>query len=179
MAAVAAAVVAFLLPGAAQVRATTQVHPTAGVDTCAHLSTVTAYAPGWPEIRGTTNRGQLWVFGFGAAAKLPTAAVFDGLVAQPQPLKWVWHMTGTGPFKVVAIGPSGQRVHPVWGPAHHSGGVELEPPRGRVGHGLVLLGARLLPDSRDPWQDARRRLSAVAIAAVVRRSPRLGERPLT
>ena len=85
MAAVAAAVVAVLLPGAAQVRATTQIHATEGVDACAHLSTVTAYATGWPEIRATTNRGQLWVFGFGAAAKLPMAAVFDGLVSQPQP----------------------------------------------------------------------------------------------
>ena len=135
MAAVAAAVVAVPLPGAAQVRATTQIHTTGGVDACAHLSTLTAYATGWPEIRATTNRGQLWVFGFGAAAKLPTAAVFDGLVSQPQPLKWVWHMTGTGPFKVVAIAPSGQHVHPVWGPAHHTGGSNWNHPGGEWGTG--------------------------------------------
>lgn len=134
MAAAVAAVVAVLLPGAAQVGATTQVHATEGVATCAHLSTVTAYAPGWPEIRGTSNRGQLWVFGFGAA-KLPMAAVFDGLVSQPQPLKWVWHMTGTGPFKVVAIGPSGQHVHPVWGPAHHTEGSNWNHPGGEWGTG--------------------------------------------
>ena len=134
MAAAVAAVVAVLLPGAAQVGATTQVHATERVASCAHLSTVTAYAPGWPEIRGRSNRGQLWVFGFGAA-KLPMAAVFDGLVSQPQPLKWVWHMTGTGPFKVVAIGPSGQHVHPVWGPAHHTEGSNRNHPGGEWGTG--------------------------------------------
>ena len=137
MVAVAAAVIAVLLAGATQGHATAQAHSTAGVDSCPHLSIVTAYAPptGWPEIRGKTNRGQLWVFGFGAAGKLPMAAVFDGLVSQPQPLKWVWHMTGTGPFKVVAIAPSGQHVHPVWGPAHHTGGSNWNHPGGEWGTG--------------------------------------------
>lgn len=124
VAAVATAAVAVLLAGATQVRATG-----AGVESCAHLSTVTAYAPtGWPQIRGRTNRGQLWVFGgFGASAKPSMPAILDGLVSQPQPLKWVWRMTGSGPFKVVAIAPSGERVHPVWGPAQHTGSSWIHP----------------------------------------------------
>jgi hypothetical protein len=123
LAAVATAVIAILVAGAAQL------HATAAADSCARLSTVTAYAPtGWPEIRGTTNKGQLWVFGgFGASVKPPTAAAFDGLVSQPQPLKWIWRMTGTGPFKIVAIAPDRTRVNPVWGPDHHLGSNWIHP----------------------------------------------------
>lgn len=122
IAAVAAAI-ASLVGGAARL------HATARADTCSPVSAVTVYAPtGWPEIRGRTNRGQLWVFGgFGPSVKPPMDAVFDGLVSQPQPLKWIWRMTGTGPFRVVAIAPSGMRVNPVWGPARHGGSNWLHP----------------------------------------------------
>ena len=122
LAAVAIAVTV-LVAGAARL------HATAAADSCARLSTVTAYAPtGWPEIRGTTNKGQMWLFGgFGAFVKPPMAAAFDGLVSQPQPLKWIWRMTGTGPFRVVAIAPDGTRVNPVWGPDHHLGSNWIHP----------------------------------------------------
>jgi hypothetical protein len=121
--------IAFLGAGAARL------HATAPADACARLSTVTLYAPaGWPEIRGTTNRGQLWVFGFGASVTPPTPAVLDGLVSQPYPLKWIWRMTGTGPFRIFAIAPSGTRVNPVWGPDRH-GGSNWNHPGGEWGTG--------------------------------------------
>ena len=121
--AVVAVAIALLGTGAARLKAT------ALAEGCPHLSTVTAYAPtGWPEIRGATNRGQLWVFGgFGISAKPPMAAAFDGLVSQPYPLKWIWRMTGTGPLRIFAIAPSGQRVNPVWGPDRHSGSNWVHP----------------------------------------------------
>jgi hypothetical protein len=122
LAAVAAAI-ASVAAGAARVDAAV------GVETCASLSTVSTYEPaGWPEIRGTTNRGQLWLFGgFGHSAKPPMPAVFDGLISQPRPLKWIWRMTGNGPFRVVAIAPSGTRVNPVWGPDRHNGSNWIHP----------------------------------------------------
>jgi hypothetical protein len=121
--AAAAVAVASLVAGAAPVQAT------ASTDNCSSLSTVTAYAPtGWPEIRGTTNRGQMWVFGgLGASAKPGMPAALDGLVSQPLPLKWIWRMTGTGPFRIFATAPSGQRVNPVWGPDRHGGSNWVHP----------------------------------------------------
>jgi hypothetical protein len=112
LAAVAIAIAA-LLAGAAPF------HAAASLETCSALSTVTTYAPaGWPEIRGRTNRGQLWVFGFRPSSDPPTA-VFDGLVSQPCPLKWIWRMTGAGPLRIFATAPSGTRVNPVCGPVRH------------------------------------------------------------
>ena len=94
---------------------------TAGTEECSPLSAVSMYSLGWPEIRGNTNRGQLWVTGGLGPSAIPGPAVLDGLVSQPLPLKWIWRMTGTGPFRIVAIAPSGMRVNPVWGPARHGG----------------------------------------------------------
>jgi hypothetical protein len=118
-----AGVIAALVAGEAPVQATK------AESTCDRLSTVTTYAPtGWPEIRGATNRGQLWVFGgFGSSAKPPMPAVFEGLVSQPQPLKWIWRMSGTGQFRIVAVAPSGTRVNPVWGPDRHTGSNWVHP----------------------------------------------------
>jgi hypothetical protein len=48
------------------------------------------------------------------------AAVLEGLVSQPQPLKLIWRMTGTAPFRIFATAPSGTRVNPVWGPDRHT-----------------------------------------------------------
>ncbi len=75
--------------------------------------------------------------GFGPSAEPPMAAIFDGLVSQPQPLKWVWRMTGTGRFKVVAISPLGEHVHPVWGPSQHLGS-NWNHPGGEWGTGWFL-----------------------------------------
>jgi ABC-type proline/glycine betaine transport system substrate-binding protein len=52
-----AAGIAVLAAGASRLEAT------AGTDECPSLSTVSVYSLGWPEIRGTTNRGQLWMTG--------------------------------------------------------------------------------------------------------------------
>ena len=99
----------------------------ASLNTCSPPSTVSSYKPtGWPEIRGATNRGQMWVFGFGPSAE-PPLATFDGLVSQPYPLKWIWRMTGTGPFRIFATAPSGTRVNPVWGPVLHTGSNWVHP----------------------------------------------------
>lgn len=73
-----------------------------------------------------TNRGQMWVFGLGPSAG-PPAAVFDGLVSQPYPLKWIWRMTGSGPLRIFAIAPSGMHVNPVWGPSRHTGSNWVHP----------------------------------------------------
>jgi hypothetical protein len=110
-----AAGIAVLTAGAGRLDAT------AGTDECSSLSTVSMYALAWPEIRGTTNRGQLWVTGGLGPSAMPGPAVLDGLVSQPLPLKWIWRMTGTGPFRIVAIAPRGMRVNPVWGPDRHGG----------------------------------------------------------
>ena len=98
-----------------------RLNATAVTDACPSLSTVSMYSLGWPEIRGTTNRGQLWVTGGLGPSATPGPAVLDGLVSQPLPLKWIWRMTGSGPFRIVAIAPSGMRVNPVWGPDRHGG----------------------------------------------------------
>jgi hypothetical protein len=37
-----------------------RLNATAVTDACPSLSTVSMYSLGWPEIRGRTNRGQLW-----------------------------------------------------------------------------------------------------------------------
>ena len=113
--------IAALLAGAAGI------HASASPEACSSLSTVSSYAPtGWPEIRGTTNRGEMWVFGFGPSAG-PPMAVFDGLVSQPYPLKWIWRMTGRGPLRIFATAPSGTRVNPVWGPTRHTGSNWVHP----------------------------------------------------
>jgi hypothetical protein len=36
-------------------------------------------------------------------------------------IKIVWRMTGHGAFELSALGPSGQMVHPDWGPEGHGG----------------------------------------------------------
>jgi hypothetical protein len=51
-----------------------------------------------------------------------------GLVFAPYPLrgtsdtvKIVWRMTGSGPLSLWAVGPTGDRVAPEWGPEPHDG----------------------------------------------------------
>src|SRR6059058_2498514 len=55
---------------------------TAGTEECSSLSAVSMYSLGWPEIRGNTNRGQLWVTGGLGPSAIPGPAVLDGLVSQ-------------------------------------------------------------------------------------------------
>jgi hypothetical protein len=90
-------------------------------DACAtKLSTTSVSPEGYPEVRGTaTRRGQFWALGFGARVD-PPRAIFSGMVSPRFPAKIIWRMTGTGPFRIVAFAPGGQRVNPVWGPDPHA-----------------------------------------------------------
>src|SRR5256885_17262378 len=47
---------------------------TAGTEECSSLSAVSMYSLGWPEIRGNTNRGQLWVTGGLGPSAIPGPA---------------------------------------------------------------------------------------------------------
>jgi len=115
------ALVAIVVAVAALASGAARLDAMARTDDCRSLSTVSMYSPGWPEIRGTTNRGQLWVTGGLGPSATPGPAALDALVSQPFPLKWIWRMTGTGALRIVAIAPSGMRVNPVWGPDRHGG----------------------------------------------------------
>jgi hypothetical protein len=90
-------------------------------DGCATKLAMTAISPqGYPEVRGTATRhGQLWALGFGARLE-PPQAIFGGMVSPPFPDKIIWRMTGTGPLRIVALSPTGQRINPVWGPDRHT-----------------------------------------------------------
>lgn len=51
--------------------------------------------------------------------------------------KIVWRMTGTGLLTLVAIGPDGERVRPVWGPAFHTSS-DFDKPGQEWGAGYVF-----------------------------------------
>lgn len=60
------------------------------------------------EVHGQASNGELW------------ALVFNTLHAK-QEIKIVWRMTGTGDLHLIALGPQGQHLTPVWGPEAHGG----------------------------------------------------------
>ncbi|MGZ3680290.1 MAG: hypothetical protein ACXWQR_17310 [Ktedonobacterales bacterium] len=62
----------------------------------------------FPEVHGQASNGELW------------ALVFNDLRAK-QEIKIVWRMTGTGNLRLIALGPQGQHLTPVWGPEAHGG----------------------------------------------------------
>jgi hypothetical protein len=59
-------------------------------------------------VQGTGHQATLWGLLF-----------FTGSPRTSTQAKIVWRMTGTGPFDVVALGPAGRRLNPVWGPEAH------------------------------------------------------------
>ena len=77
-----------------------------------------------PQVRGTIRRpASLWTLFFlpeQASWSDPSRARFDGLVGQE--VKIVWRMTGSGPLRLLAYGPAGERLAPIWGPERHLGG---------------------------------------------------------
>lgn len=85
----------------------TPVVAVAGGPGCHPPSPVTPSAIALPEVHGQSSNGELW------------ALLFNDLRAG-QEIKIVWRMTGTGNLHLVALGPRGQRVAPVWGPEQHS-----------------------------------------------------------
>ncbi len=72
------------------------------------------------EIRGTTDRGQLW----GLAFKTPFS---DGPIRAGQRMKIVWRMTGHGSLKVTVTDPSGRAAPLMWGPEAHGGSTFQRP----------------------------------------------------
>ena len=73
-------------------------------------------------ISGATMKGILEAQGQASNAELWT------LLPGPMPLpvgkdeKYVWKMTGSGAFQVIALNPNGMRISPIWGPEAHLGG---------------------------------------------------------
>lgn len=59
------------------------------------------------EVKGKIDIGSLW-------------ALFPGRDAQKED-KTIWRMTGSGPFKVYAVGPGGRTIKPLFSPAYHYG----------------------------------------------------------
>ena len=60
------------------------------------------------EVQGTPHGATLWGLLF-----------FTGSPRTSTQAKIVWRMTGAGPFDIVALGPAGRRLNPVWGPEAH------------------------------------------------------------
>jgi hypothetical protein len=75
---------------------------------CNLPSPVTSSENALPEVHGQASNGELW------------ALLFNTLHAK-QEIKIVWRMTGTGDLHLIAHGPQGQRLAPVWGPEAHGG----------------------------------------------------------
>lgn len=96
-------------PSTATVRVTsTPVNAVAGGPGCHPPSPVTPSAISLPEVHGQSSNGELW------------ALLFNDLRAG-QEIKIVWRVTGTGNLHLVALGPQGQRLAPLWGPQGHLG----------------------------------------------------------
>lgn len=65
---------------------------------------------GIPEIRGRSASTGITLFGLS----------FHGYpIPAGRDTKIVWRMTGSGRFSLIAIGPRGQEVAPLWGPERH------------------------------------------------------------
>lgn len=71
----------------------------------------TSSVNGFLEIHGRSS-GQVTLFGLSFAGYA---------VPAQQEVKIVWRMTGSGSPKFAAVGPSGSRVDPTWGPERHLG----------------------------------------------------------
>jgi hypothetical protein len=89
---------------------------------------VTTSSAGFPQVRGTSRDASLW-----------------GLLMFPHALparvgdqeKIVWRMTGSGPLRLLVIGPGGQRHRLEWGPEQH-GGSNWDKPGLEWGSGCVF-----------------------------------------
>jgi hypothetical protein len=102
--------------GAKASRVTRTATPTAahlqplGAAGCHPTSPVSMSSTGFRQVEGTAQRGTLWGL-----------LDFAGSPRVAKVVKIVWRMTGSGPFNLTAIGPSGQRLRPTWGPEPHGG----------------------------------------------------------
>jgi hypothetical protein len=76
--------------------------------TCPASAKLPAQANDLPEMQGV-GRG-VTLFGL----------FFGSQVVAGQPIKVVWRMTGDGNLSMVATGPGGKTLRPLWGPEPHS-----------------------------------------------------------
>lgn len=72
---------------------------------------------GFPEQKGS---GSLWALYFPTVDRPP-------FVRAGREAKIVWRMTGSGGFTIVADGPGGVAVKPVWGPEGHGSSTWTRP----------------------------------------------------
>lgn len=94
-----------------------------------------------PEVRGFAGRETLWALFF-----LPreskwvdgSRAIFSGM--RGKQVKIVWRVTGASRIRLVARGPSNQRVEPRWGPEPHQDSTWTRPGR-EWGTGFVFREA--------------------------------------
>ncbi len=63
---------------------------------------------GVPEIQGHATNAEVWTLPPGSMPYDPK-----------KDLKFVWHMTGTGTFQIVALHPHVSPLAPIWGPEAH------------------------------------------------------------
>jgi hypothetical protein len=84
-----------------------------------------AACPASPRIPSqNSNLPEMQGVGHGATL---FALFFSGQATVGQQIKVVWRMTGDGDLSMVANGPDGRALHPVWGPDLHSSSTYLRP----------------------------------------------------
>jgi hypothetical protein len=93
---------------------------------------------GAPETKGTARRISAWaLFFLTARARWIDRHLLKLDGVRSKQLKIAWRMTGRGPLRLLAIGPGGVRVHPLWGPERH-GSSTWNRPGAEWGSGFVL-----------------------------------------
>jgi hypothetical protein len=81
-----------------------------GAPGCHPTSPMFASSTGLRQTEGTGHNASLWALLF-----------FGGSPRVDRQVKIAWRMTGTGPFRLAAVGPGGLRLRPAWGPEVHDG----------------------------------------------------------
>jgi hypothetical protein len=84
-------------------------------DACPASAKLPAQQNNMPEMQGVGRDATLFGLFFS-----PQATV-------GQQIKVVFRMTGAGNLSIVATGPGGRTLHPVWGPEQHSASTYLRP----------------------------------------------------
>ncbi len=116
-------------------QATTPTVP--GARNCHPPSPIVKSNVGLPEVHGTATNTEL------------RALLFAPLLAK-QDIKIVWSMTGSGDFRIIAIGPDGMKVQPTFGPGFHGGSNWVHPgPEWGTGFTFPVAGCWDMHATRD------------------------------
>jgi hypothetical protein len=79
-----------------------------GAEGCRPPSPMSASSTGFRQVEGTAQHSSVWgLLDFSGPPRVATVE------------KVVWRMTGSGSFRVTAVGPGGRRLRPTWGPEIH------------------------------------------------------------